>query len=406
MIKQTQTKMFDFSDTDLNFCAGSKSKFPDVFKKMLATGFNNKVVSSVTVSGDQVTLDYGVNHGYKADRVLAIETPGLIGEFYINSVTTNTVTLTVPGAPISIAGGFTTKVASLGWELVYEQPFIHIYKFKALDESDLFLRLCFQNKLSYANMVSPCIGKTADLSAGTITDSNAYTANVSITTPGTGLSWLFAQDANNAYNNHSYSQGLSVFGKGVVVGSKYHFGVFNNNGRSGTATATEGAMVGGFFPTACFASDLLDYPVMLGLLNISPAGSNINTFSAGAAYIGKQRVRFNKSNSATGPLFIAPQAASSFLPSNIDNFNTTVAENLSLYDYTSTQFLGYVSGGVLACNYASSNAPTIQKNLSPLITSDIDLNSNIVVHAVMFESVAYSSAVFLAFPVEEIKIGS
>lgn len=407
MNKQTQTKMFDFSDTDLDFCAGSKNKFPTVFKKMFAHGYNSKVVSSVSVVGDQVTLDYGVNHGYVADRVLAINTPGLVGEFYIDSVTSNTVTLTVPGALTGIAGGFTTKVAPLGYELVYEQGNIHIYKFKAMDESDLYLRLCFQDNASYKNMISPCIGKTVDLAAGIINDSFAYSTNASLQTPSTGLCWLFAQDATSTYNNYTYAQGLNIFGKGLVVGSKYHFAVMNNNGRSSTVSAKEGAMTGGFFPTACFNSDVLSYPVLLGLNGITAStGTNIDTYSSGAAYLGNQRVRFNKSNLATGALFITPQAASSFLPSDIDDFNTTVAENLSLYDFTSTQFLGYVSGGVFACNYASSNAPTLQKNLSPILTVDIDLNNIIAVHAITFSSVSVANAVFLAFPVEEIKIGS
>ena len=410
-MKQTQTKMFDFADVGLDFCAGSKNLFPDRFKKMLVLGYNEQTVSSVAITGNQVVLTYGVSHGYVADRVLKINSGALAtinnGEFWIDAVTTNTVTLTIDGAPTSVVGGFITKIAPLGWELVYELNNIHIYKFRAMNDSDLYLRLCFQNNISYKNMVSPCIGKTVDLAAGIIADSFAYSANASLQTPSTGLCWLFAQDANSIYNNYTYAQGLNVFGKGLVVGSKYHFAVMNNNGRSSAVAATEGAMAGGIFPTACFDSEVLSYPVLLGLISITASSStNIDTYALGVAYLGNQRVRFNKSNSATGALFITPQAASSFLPSNLDGFNTTVAENLSLYDFTSTQFLGYVSGGVFACNYATSNAPTLQKSLSPILTSDIDLNNVIAVHALTFASVSLANAVFLAFPVEEIKIGA
>ena len=69
-MKQTQTKLFDFSDIGLDFCAGSKNLFPDRFKKILAQGYNTQTVASVGVVGNQVTLTYGVSHGYVADRVL------------------------------------------------------------------------------------------------------------------------------------------------------------------------------------------------------------------------------------------------------------------------------------------------------------------------------------------------
>ncbi|EXE09995.1 hypothetical protein J559_3303, partial [Acinetobacter sp. 983759] len=42
VMKQTQTKMFDFADIGLDFSAGSKSLFPDRFKKMLAQGYNTQ----------------------------------------------------------------------------------------------------------------------------------------------------------------------------------------------------------------------------------------------------------------------------------------------------------------------------------------------------------------------------
>ena len=123
-MKQTQTKLFDFSDVGLDFCAGSKNLFPDRFKKMLSLGYNKQTTSSVADTGNQVVLTYGVSHGYVADRVLKITSGTLAtindGEFWIDSVTTNTVTLTIDNAPASISGGFTTRIASLGWSLEYE----------------------------------------------------------------------------------------------------------------------------------------------------------------------------------------------------------------------------------------------------------------------------------------------
>ena len=123
--------MFDFADVGLDFCPGSKNLFPDRFKKMLSQGYNEQTVASVSVTGNQVTLNYGVAHGYAADRVIKINSGALStingGEFWIDSVTATSVTMTVDTAPSSIAGMFSTKSASLGWSLEYENANIHIY---------------------------------------------------------------------------------------------------------------------------------------------------------------------------------------------------------------------------------------------------------------------------------------
>src|SRR5690606_30234894 len=133
-MKQTQTKLFDFSDVGLDFCAGSKNLFPDRFKKMLSLGYNVQTVTSVAVVGNQVTLTYGGAHGYVVDLVLKVDSSVFAsingGEFWIDSITTNTLTFTLDAAPASVVSGFTTRIASLGWDLVYEQGHIYIYKFR------------------------------------------------------------------------------------------------------------------------------------------------------------------------------------------------------------------------------------------------------------------------------------
>src|SRR5690606_6216598 len=146
-MKQTQTKLFDFSDVGLDFCAGSKNLFPDRFKKMLSVGYNVQTVFSVAVVGNQVRFTYGGTHGYAADRVLKVDSGALAsingGEFWIDSVTTNTVTFTLDNIPSSIANGFSTRIASLGWALEYESGQVQLYKMKYLDERDLYVRLVF-----------------------------------------------------------------------------------------------------------------------------------------------------------------------------------------------------------------------------------------------------------------------
>ncbi|WBX36765.1 hypothetical protein [Acinetobacter schindleri] len=222
-MKQTQTKLLDFSDTGLDFCSGSKNLFPDRFKKMLALGYNVQTVSSVAVAGSQVTLTYGGAHGYAADRVLKVDSGALSsingGEFWIDSVATNTVTFTLDDAPTSITGGFTTRVAPLGWDLLYEQPYVHLYKMKNLDESDLYVRLVFQAVSNYRNRVGICVGHTADIAAGTITDINTLTQYATATVPNDTFAWEFQLTAEATYNNYTAAQGFTKFGS---VHDKFH----------------------------------------------------------------------------------------------------------------------------------------------------------------------------------------
>lgn len=401
MHKQTQTKLFDFSDIGLDFCAGSKNLFPDRFKKMLSLGYNEQTVSSVAVAGNQVTLTYGGTHGYVADRVLKVNAPELLsinsGEFVIDSVTENTVTMTIYGAPASIAGNFTTKVASLGYDLVYEQANIHIYKFKALDESDLYLRLCFQTIAAHRNSISPCVGKSYDPDTGIITDTNAIAENGTKTSPQTGFKWDFTWQSNSTANNYSYSLGYATYGKGLIVGSSYHLLVLSNYYSAGGWCA----MVG-FFPVATFNYDVLSSKVcLIGLWS----GDTTNALNGGfiqlRGYIGNTEVSFDF-RSPNSETILYPQAINSFLP--LDEFNTTTCKPIDIYHRDSRQYLGHAVGGIYIAKYANTNAPAISKDTLPLPTYDIDLKNKCFVHAITAESSNPAFAVFFAVPVEEIKI--
>lgn len=411
-MKQTQTKLFDFSDVGLDFCSGSKNLFPDRFKKMLSLGYNVQTVSSVSVAGNQVTLTYGGAHGYVERRVLKVNSGILAdingGEFFIDSVTTNTVTLTIDDVPPSIPKGFATHVASLGYDLIYEKDHIHIYKFKHIDDTDLYLRLVFQNNTVYRNRIAVCIGKTADLLSGTITDPNSLSETRGNTTPGT-YAWEFTVDANSTYNNYSYSQGYSLFGKGMVVGSLYHLAVLN-----WSASSAQHCRINGFFPTHCFNYSLLDYPILFcgNFGNASAAHNNNNGQlynTVGSMFIGNVRVMLqNTLSTTTRPQQCAPWATAlnSFLPTSLDNFNTTACGMvLNIFEYGTLQFIGVISGGIYSCGYYNqSGAPLISPSSLPLITTDIDFGGDILIHAISVNAAANSG--YYAFPVEEIKIVS
>lgn len=404
-MKQTQTKLLGFSDTGLDFCSGSKNLFPDRFKKMLALGYNVQTVSSVAVAGSQVTLTYGGAHGYAADRVLKVDSGALSsingGEFWIDSVATNTVTFTLDDAPASIAGGFTTRVAPLGWDLLYEQPYVHLYKMKNLDESDLYVRLVFQAVSNYRNRVGICVGHTADIAAGTITDINTLTQYATATVPNDTFAWEFQLTAEATYNNYTAAQGFTKFGKTLLIGSKYHLAIPGNLG------ARAAQYLNGIFPVHAFNYDTINYPLVCGTTYGNPTASGYNYQGVGpqsGMMLGKFRCIFQETSLlADQPVAKSPVAYDSFLPTDIDDFNTTTCKPIPLILQKNGQILGYVAGGMYLCSYASTNAPDVAIDILPLKTTDIDLNNIVYVHTIPNGG---SNNAFYAIPVEEIKIGS
>lgn len=401
-MKQTQTKLFDFSDVGLDFCAGSKNLFPDRFKKMLALGYNEQTVSSVAVAGNQVTFTYGGTHSYVADRVLKVNAPELLsingGEFVIDSVTANTVTMTIDGAPTSIAGNFTTKVASLGWSLEYENANIHVYKFKHIDDSDLYIRLffCAITASSAKNHIIPCIGRSFDADTGVITDPNAYQVNASITGWNVGHKWLFESSPTTAYNNYNYSQGYSYFGRGVIIGSAYHLLIMSNMGNSNYLKSLVGI-------TPCFAHEYenLNFPLLIApyidsQINGGSSSDYLVYNNRGQGVVGNFRVVFDKGATPT-----APTASGSALPTAIDTFNTATATPILLYEISTQQNIGYVSSGLFVCQFATTNSPAVTHTTSPSLHIDIDTNSNLFVHPIYRDS---NNMIFFAAPIEEVKI--
>lgn len=404
-MKQTQTKFYDFSDVGLDFSAGSKALFPDRFKKMLALGYNPQTASSASITGNQVTLTYGVTHGYVADRVLQVTAAGGYNkEVYIDSVTSSTVTFTDATAT-GLTGLISTKVAPLGWELMYEVANIHVYKFKQLDESDVFMRVVFQDNLTQRNRLGICIGKTANLTAGTITDAGTMQSYATTTTPNQPFALEFGGTASSAANNYTYADGASTYQKWIVVGSKYHC-IFSGN----IGQANFGNRFNAILPFLSVGYEQLNYPLIIGevstqLLTSNNFGDGQNEGGRGYAYAGKYRVCLREyaasipSGAREQLLGLAPQSISNYLPSSIDSFDTTTSKPISAYEYDTWQFIGVVAGGAYHVNYSSSAPP--DKTTLPLKTSDITLNSNVYLCGIAGTS---GNNIYLALPIEEIKI--
>lgn len=398
-MKQTQTKMFDFSDVGLDFCAGSKSLFPDRFKKMLVLGYNTQTVSSVAVAGNQVTLTYGVSHGYVADRVLKVESGALAGginggEFWIDSVTENTVTFTLDDAPLLVTGGFTTKIAPLGWSLEYENANIHVYKFKALDETDTYLRLCFQDNATNRNRISPCVGKSFDLSTGFITDINSIESTRSCMSPA-GLAWEFGFWSGSTHNSYTYTQGLSTYGKGLVVGSTYHLVCkysVSNNDSSGHVAAV--------WPIHSLMSIEVNHAILLESAATQTSNGSNYQASWGELYAGSLRCGLSNLGTALYDVSTISNTAH-YYSSAIETFNTTAAIPIFVYERATGQMVGVLQGSYRAqYNYYS---PPISKNPlnTPLLTADINSENQICLHHLADDN---GRAMFIVTPVEEIKI--
>lgn len=410
-MKQTQTKLFDFSDAGLDFSSASKDLFPDRFKKMLAEGYNVQTVSSVSIAGNQVTLTYGGAHGYVADRVLKVDSGALAslnsGEFYIDSVTTNTVTLTIDAAPGSVSSGFTTRIAPLGWSLEYESGLVQLYKMKYLDERDCYVRLVFTlSTTGYKNMVTVCTGKTANVGTGEITDAYSYAPTKNNTGIVAGFAWGFtALGVSSSAASYTHAQGLASYGKGCVVGSKYHFLIMNNGGREDYA-----GRVQGIIPQCTHDLEQLDYPLVLGVTITNPTStgvilSEITQFGDNdAAMIGAMSIALGATATSAQSIDTGLNAAESFYSSEVLGQQVTAALPVVLHEKSTKQFLGYAIG-LYRVNYASSSKPSYAPQNSPSVTADIDLESKIILHAT-FTGRGDTSHRYFAVPIEEIKIVS
>lgn len=397
-MKQTQTKYFSFEDVGLNFSTVSTSLYLDRFKKMLALGYNEQTVSSVAVDGNQVTLIYGGAHGYSAGRVLKVNSGDLSainnGEFWIDSVTTNTVTMTIDNAPSSISGGFTTKITPLGWDLVYESGQVQIYKFKSLDETNLYVRMLFPLTTDFG-FLFPCVGKSYNPSTGFIDDPYAYANNkdiLTVTNTTTNLRFkLHPYNGVAPYANYTYAQGVSIgVGKAAIIGSKYHFALLNN------MTSSDGGAISAILPANMLDYPQLDYPLVMGADSVNSQ----TTATSVRFFCGNNELTLLWSNGVNTTRY-ANTSFSSYLPSNIDAFNTPAAFPLILRDYATQQVLGMTAGGAYHCGYAVGNTPARTANASPSLTSDIEFSHDLIVHYIGNSSVN----MFLAFPLEEIKYG-
>lgn len=116
-----------------------------LFDACLVYGFNLKTATSVVVVADVCTVTYSAPHGYEVDQVilLAGATPsGLNGEQRVVSLDANSLTFATTGISDQIASGtITTKAAPLGWQKVYTDTNLAVYRSADTNGSQMYLRV-------------------------------------------------------------------------------------------------------------------------------------------------------------------------------------------------------------------------------------------------------------------------
>lgn len=401
-MKQTQTKYYHYSDYGLDLCAASKNKYLEVLKKVLALGFNEQLVLSCSVSGNNVTLEYGVQHNYVEDRVIKINSGPLAlinsGEFVIDSVTATSLTMTIDEAPISIAGGFSTIVAPLGYDLVYELNQVQIYKFKALDESDLFLRLCIPQGVTSCK-ITPCVSNQVDLINGVLIGDNLYPGAATVSqVVETGLGWRLHSTESSAYNNYTYWDGYnnSVGMQSCIVGSKYHL-LFCTNHSYNNGNKQSMGNINGMLPYVG-SHEYFTIPVII------LGSSSASTSALSVADMRLNNISVKMDSTAGTGLLSRPQATANYLSTEIDAFNATTCMPLLITERATSQFLGFALG-LQILRQGSSNYPSADPSVTPSVTEDVDFGSKIVIHSLGGGTNLPGNANYFAIPIEEVKYG-
>lgn len=398
MIKQTQTKTFKFSDKDLDICSGSRAKYKETFKKIFTTGYNHQTVTSVSVSGSQITLSYSLPHGYAGDRVLkVIASGGFAKEVYIDYVTDTTIVCSVlDGVTTGLSGSITTNIAPLGWSIVYDVGNSQVYQLKALDDSSLYARFVYPTG-SIRGRISVCVGMSFDSETGYITDTYAHKDTSSVSSASSSFAWELGYHNSSTFDNYTYGQD-SRFGNGVITGSIYHVITMSNTGQS-TSDAPYGT-INAILPVSVLNYPNLKLPIVIGYNYAQSSSVSSGLLSSMIGYIGDIKCAFSGGSSTT---IASPQSRASYLPTSIDGFSTTTCSPTPIYEYETKQFLGYLTGGLYICAYASSGTPEITVGNLPQLTVDIDFSVNCYVHHVNQSSSA-ANTVFFVSPVEEIKL--
>lgn len=101
--------------------SGSNGQMLQVLDACLIDGFNPQTVTVVTKTATNVTLTFGVSHGYELLQIIEVSgatDAALNGQHRVTAKTATTVTIDAVGVAVT-TGTITAKVAPLGWESIF-----------------------------------------------------------------------------------------------------------------------------------------------------------------------------------------------------------------------------------------------------------------------------------------------
>lgn len=285
MYTQTQTKIYKFSDKGIEVNGWAKGYYPEVFKKIFVTGYNENLITDIEILNGKVTLILPTNHGYLLERVIRFSSPTHNKDYVITEVTATSISFYDETFPSQITNPISIKVAPLDYELVYEVGLVHIYKFKDLDNTDLFLRLYFlsdKNNSSFRGLVYPCVGKTYDPATGYITDTNSLVETRDLKTAATRFSWELGMQTDMYYDNQPLDGNM---GRITIIGSLYHLLISPS-----TSSTKYSFTLNAILPVVnCVLGKTL--PMMTGSRYTHTSSGPGNTFTGSYQYVNNYRVQ-------------------------------------------------------------------------------------------------------------------
>lgn len=212
----TQLKWFTHSTGSAPQLSNSQGALIPILDACLVTGFNERDIISATKSGDMITLDFGVNHGYLNYQVIELSgfsDSKLNGEHRILLSTTTTITFELSNV-ISLIGSGKCKLAPLGFEKKYEAFGKRAYRSKNTLINPFYLRVDDTLDLvwtsTYAKFAKVAI--VEDMSGIELSDIAGYQAPYDASNP--NQNWVGSGSGSTAVNGwakwyYAYALGFS-----------------------------------------------------------------------------------------------------------------------------------------------------------------------------------------------------
>lgn len=216
----------------MNGAAGSNGQMLQVLDACLIDGFNPQTVTIATKTATNVTLTFGVSHGYELGQLILVAgatDAALNGKHRVKTKTATTITIDAVGVAAT-TGAITTKAAPLGWQSIFgsADPLKRAYRSDSLESSKtvLYLDMTLPTGNGYnatdpakRAMVSMCEDMTT---LGVQINSYTDAENNYATNPNGRLLWYQARA-----NSRAAAVNSDINRSWVIVGNDKVFYFFN-----------------------------------------------------------------------------------------------------------------------------------------------------------------------------------